>query len=128
MDTLLLVDDDRNVYTAVKMALGDAYEITHVNSVAEAEEILSGNTYTLILLDLMMPGADGTDLFEVLKKKKVESPVIVVSSISTAESATEAMFKGGAYYLVKPFSGRELKAVIAKVMGRKKGSDGAFCS
>lgn len=119
MRKLLLVDDDTNIFGAVRMALGDNYNVSHVVSVAEAQALLKkDHSFDLILLDLMMPGASGTDFLDYSRQMKLKMPVIVISSLDSSSCAADAMHRGASYYLAKPFSSAELKAVMAKVLSR----------
>ncbi len=116
---VLVIDDEQVVGLSVKRTLGsEGYEVQYFeNPEAGLQAALSGG-FDVILLDLMMPGANGLDMLRHLRAAGVASEVVIITGHSTVETAVEAMKIGAADYLSKPFSPAQLKLVLEKVAQR----------
>jgi len=113
--SILIVDDVlENIQIAMNILEENAYDFAYAKSGEEALEILKENTFTLILLDIMMPGIDG---FEVCKKIKedprlMEIPVIFLTAKADIDSLKKGFEVGGVDYITKPFHPEELLARV----------------
>ena len=109
-NSVLIVEDDVNINGLLKEALEkEGYICTQAFSGTEARMILQGERYSVILLDLMLPGLSGE---EVLKKINA-SPVIVLSAKSDINDKVNLLLGGAADYITKPFDTDELLARIS---------------
>ena len=109
MDTILVVDDEKNYTLVLAAVLEDAgVETLMANSAPEALEIIAESDVDLVLTDMKMPGMDGIDLLERIKKEDAELPVIMMTAHGTVEKAVEAMQKGAYNYILKPFDNERL--------------------
>lgn len=109
MKTILIVDDDtaiNNLLTETVSAEG--YTVLRAWSGTEAELILKSRIPDLIILDLMLPGLSGEELFAKIK----DIPVIIISAKPDIENKINLLENGAADYITKPFVIRELLARI----------------
>ncbi len=115
METILIVDDEKNYPPILSAVLEDAgFETLTAYSGPEALEILEDSDVDLVLTDMKMPGMDGIELLERIKKKDPELPVIMMTAHGTIEKAVEAMQKGAYSYLLKPFDNEQLVLYVNK--------------
>ena len=117
---ILLVDDEANIRTVFSDVLKRAgYRVKAVEDGHEAIKEVEQNTYNLALVDLRMPGLDGIQVLEKIKSIRPQTRVIIYTGFGSLEDETEAMSKGAADYLTKPFSPEELKLAIKKALEQK---------
>jgi len=117
METILLVDDERNYLLVLKELLGEeGYEVVTAQSASEALNIFQETELDLVITDMKMPGMNGMELLSVLKEKDLHLPVIMMTAFGTVEKAVEAMKKGAYDYIIKPFDNEALKKTVAKAL------------
>jgi two-component system, NtrC family, response regulator len=117
METILIVDDERNYTLILAAILEDAgFETLTANSGTDALSILSESDVDLVLTDMKMPGMDGIDLLDRIKKADAELPVIMMTAHGTVEKAVEAMQKGAYNYILKPFDNERLVLYATKAV------------
>lgn len=118
---VLFVDDDAEFREVVASYFrGKRIRWSDAGSAAEALAQLERREFDVVILDMMLPDANGVDLLERIKPEHPESEVILLTGQATVESAVRAM-KGGAYdYLTKPFPLKELEAVIEKAYEKRQ--------
>ncbi len=115
METILIVDDEKNYTLILAAVLEDAgFETLTANSGPEALEILSQSDIDLVLTDMKMPAMDGIDLLERIKQQDADLPVIMMTAHGTVEKAVEAMQKGAYNYILKPFDNERLVLYVNK--------------
>jgi DNA-binding response OmpR family regulator len=108
--TVLVVDDSEFNLNLVKKILADeGYDITIATSGEEALEFALEQHFDLILLDIMMPGMDGFEVCQQLKKDKLfDTPIIFLSAKGEVDDIVEGFKMGGVDYIAKPFRNEEL--------------------
>jgi len=117
METILIVDDEKNYTLILSAVLEDAgFETLTANSGSESLDILSRSDVDLVLTDMKMPGMDGIALLERIKKQDVDLPVIMMTAHGTVEKAVEAMQKGAYTYILKPFDNEQLVLYVNKAV------------
>ena len=120
---VLVVDDDARMLRFVRDALANAgYTPLATGDPDELPRIVRAERPRLVLLDLMLPGADGVELMETLPEL-ADIPVIFISAYGRDETIATALEKGAADYLVKPFSATELTARIRAALRRHAGPE-----
>ena len=112
MPRILVVDDEPGVQESLRMLLKSEGEVTIAGNVDEALKAVSQQTPDVILLDLVMPGRSGLELLAELEERDVRAPVIVLTATNTVNAAVEAMKRGAADFVTKPF---DLDAMRLKV-------------
>lgn len=117
-NSILIADDDKNICELVRLYLEkDGYKVTSVYDGDSALANAFRNEYSMIVLDIMMPGKDG---FEVLKeiRKKSNVPVIMLTAKGETLDKILGLEFGADDYIVKPFEPKELVARIKAVLRR----------
>src|SRR5262245_31871717 len=116
MQTILLVDDERNVHYSFQRALGQAFRLVSAFSGEEALQQLEAESPHVVLLDVKLPGMGGLETLQRMKAMAPALPVILLTAYGTTDTAITAM-KFGAYdYLLKPVDMATLKALLGKVL------------
>ena len=109
---ILVVDDDPRMLRFVREVLTRAgYSATVTGEHRELSRIIRARRPRLVVLDLMLPDADGIELMETVPEL-ADLPVIFISAYGRDETVAKALERGAVDYLVKPFSGTELTARI----------------
>ncbi len=112
MSNILVVEDEPIIQESlVRLLRRQGHEVTGVASVADAEE-KSINMYDLIISDLRLPGAPGTELIG----RAAPTPVLIMTSYSTVQSAVEAMKQGAVDYISKPFNHDEMILTVKRIL------------
>jgi DNA-binding response OmpR family regulator len=114
---VLVVDDDADTRTLIDQILDDeSYEVQTCSSGEQALELLDEEPFDVILSDIKMPGLSGTELLLQVRRRNLESEVILMTAYASVQSAVEAL-RGEAFdYLIKPFSLKELRQVIRQAL------------
>jgi two-component system response regulator HydG len=113
---VLVVDDDRDMCSAIVDGLGDrGYECVGVSSSTEALSRLS-EPFDVVVTDLRMPGVDGLELVTHSRKIAPERPVIVMTAFSAIDTAVESIRRGAYHYLTKPFKLDELELFLGRAI------------
>ena len=120
---VLVVDDDPETLRHVRDALADAGYTPIVTGDPEAvSSLIRLHRPHVVLLDLMLPGADGVELMETVPDL-ADLPVIFISAYGRDEAIARALDNGAADYIVKPFSPTELTARVRAVLRRRAGAE-----
>jgi DNA-binding NtrC family response regulator len=117
-EKILIVDDEPDMLKLLSMILREKtpYEVTTTNNPVEAVELAKRGDFDLVITDLKMPGLDGLQLLEEVKKKDEDIPVIIITAYGTIDAATEAIEKGGFDFITKPFKKEQILFTIEKAM------------
>ncbi|WP_370981089.1 sigma-54-dependent transcriptional regulator [Agaribacterium sp. ZY112] len=114
MSKILIVEDEVIIRTALRKLLSrNKYEVVETGSVAEATK-QKIDTFDLIISDLRLPGAPGTDLI----KLAGDVPVLIMTSYASLRSAVDSMRMGAVDYVAKPFDHEEMIAAVKRVLGK----------
>ena len=116
MKTVLIVDDEPAARYALRRALENRYRIAEADSAAAARSALATEKPDLLLLDVILPGEDGISFLKWLREQGSDLPVLMVSALDTAKTATQALQLGAADYLVKGFELEELRQRVANLL------------
>ena len=114
---LLLVDDDHNTLASLSRAFRLAgHEATVCDNAARAIDLLRGDSFDLILSDVVMPGKSGLELLEDLKKAGVKTPIVLISGQANIEMAVKATKLGALDFLEKPLSTDKLLVTVENAL------------
>ena len=114
---ILIVDDEANVRVVFSDVLRkQSYIVKGAKNGPEAMKAIDEEAFDLALVDLRMPHMGGIEVLENIKKRKPRIPVIIYTGYGSVTTAVEAMRKGAADYLNKPFSPEDLKSCIRKAL------------
>ncbi|MBW1770567.1 MAG: response regulator [Deltaproteobacteria bacterium] len=115
---ILVVDDELDMLMLLRMMIEDStdYEVDTTNNPSEALKIVTEKDVDLVISDLKMPGMDGMELFDELKEIRPDIPVIIITAYGSLEIADEAMKKGVADFITKPFRKDNILFTINRVL------------
>ena len=117
MDTILIVDDEKNYPLVLSAVLQDeGFETLTANSGQEALAVLEHSDVDIVLTDMKMPKMDSIELLQRIKTIDAELPVIMMTAYGTVEKAVEAMQKGAYSYILKPFDNEQLILYVNKAI------------
>jgi len=116
---LLIIEDDKYMARALKSSLKNDYLLDLVYSGEDGLSQLSINEYDLIILDYMLPGINGLEVIEELRKRKLATPKLMLTGIDAIDVKVLTLDSGSDDYLVKPVHMRELKARIRLLLRRQ---------
>ena len=120
---ILVVDDDDRIRELVKEYLNDnGFVVSTGNNAEEAKIKLGYFKFDLIVLDVMMPGQNGFELTNELKKK-ISTPIILLTAKGEVENRIQGLELGVDDYLGKPFEPRELLLRINNIISKNKKID-----
>ncbi len=122
MANILVVDDEPKMTSLICGQLEDAgHRVTTCTRPKEALKLIGKHSFDIVITDLSMPEISGMEILdEALKKEGTE--VVMMTAYGSAETAVQAMKKGAADYLLKPFSLDELEILIEKLVEKQKQS------
>ncbi len=105
MEKILIVDDSALQAAQLKSILKDEYKVTAVNTAEEGLRQASAGDYSLILLDVIMPGMDGFTLLKKLQEEIITRsvPVILITSLADIQHEQHGLTLGAVDYITKPF-------------------------
>ena len=118
---ILVLDDDRDICMMIKMVLEYyGYDAMESDNEESAKEIMSSNRVDLIIMDMLLSGADGTDICKRLKQNENTSsiPVLMFSAHPTARESCLAA--GADDFISKPFEMNDMIDKISFFLERKK--------
>ena len=117
---ILIVDDDDRIRELVKQYLNENdYLVTTANSAEDAKEKVNIIKFDIIILDIMMPGQSGLD-FTNENKKKINTPIILLTAKCEPSDRIEGLEIGADDYLAKPFEPKELVLRIKNILDKLK--------
>ena len=117
---ILIVDDDDRIRELVKLYLNkNDYLVTTANSAEDAKEKVNIVKFDIIILDIMMPGQSGLD-FTNENKKKINTPIILLTAKGETSDRIEGLEIGADDYLAKPFEPKELVLRIKNILDKTK--------
>ncbi len=120
-DSLLLVDDDRQVLESMADWLRDqGYAVDTATGQGEAIERFTAKSYDLLLCDIRLQDGDGFDVLEQALRRRPGMQVILLTGYGTADSAIDAIRAGAFDYLTKPLIDDELLMAIERALGQRK--------
>lgn len=119
MSKILIVEDEGIIRSALKRLLErNGFQVTEAGNVTEARQQLAQQNFNLIISDLRLPGAAGTELLN------QTTPVLIMTSYASLRSAVDAMKLGAVDYIAKPFDHDEMLSAVNQLLNqhRKKAS------
>lgn len=115
---ILVVDDDTNISELISLYLNkEGYETREVSNGRVALEVFEEFRPDLVLLDIMLPGADGYDVCKEIRKKS-HTPIIMMTAKGEVFDKVLGLELGADDYMVKPFDPKELVARVKAVLRR----------
>jgi DNA-binding response OmpR family regulator len=121
---ILVVEDEQKVADALREGLEDErYDVVVERTGEGAFFRVNTETFDVVLLDLTLPGRDGLEILRALRKRRMETPVLVLTARDSLEDRVTGLDAGADDYLVKPFAFAELLARIRALVRRGRVAD-----
>lgn len=118
---LLVVEDEPKVGQALREGLeAEGYEVVLAQTGEEGFFHASTRVFDLIILDVMLPGRDGIEVLQTLRKQGAKTPVLLLTAKDTIDDRVLGLDAGADDYLVKPFAFAELSARIRALLRRNR--------
>jgi DNA-binding response OmpR family regulator len=116
---ILVIEDEKKVAQAVQKGLQAEPYAVHVSSTGEDGFFrVCTETFDLVILDLMLPGRDGTEILRTLRQKDIGTPVLILTARDALEDKILGLDLGADDYMVKPFAFPELAARVRALLRR----------
>ena len=115
---ILIVEDESVIRSALRRLLErNNYQVSEAASVGEADSKHDLDGFDLIISDLRLPGAPGTDLI----KRAGDVPVLIMTSYASLRSAVDSMRMGAVDYIAKPFDHNDMLTAVARILDDRQG-------
>jgi NtrC-family two-component system response regulator AlgB len=111
---ILVVDDEANIRTMLRFCL-EAHQVAEASSVAEATQKLSESDFDIAFVDLRLSDGDGLSLLG----KAPSTPMVIMTAFGSIETAVQAMRKGAAEYLQKPFTAPQVQHLVERIVDER---------
>jgi NtrC-family two-component system response regulator AlgB len=117
----LILDDEKNIRVTLAVCLeGMGVEVTSVATPSAALAALAEDLHAIAFLDLRLGSDDGLEVLPQLLAASPGLSVVVITAFATIETAVEAMRRGAAEYLPKPFAPAQVRAVVERIVERRR--------
>ena len=115
---ILAVDDEPDMLKLLSMIVREKtpHQIVTTNNPLEALEIVKQGAIDIVIADLKMPGLDGSELLDAVRKVDKDIPVVIITAFATEEAAAETLEKGGFDFIIKPFRKEQILTTIDKAI------------
>jgi DNA-binding response OmpR family regulator len=118
---ILIIEDEKKVASFIKKGLEEEYYAADIASDGkEGLKLAENEEYDLIIMDIMLPFIDGMTLTRELRKRKVATPILMLTVKDSTDSKIEGLDAGADDYLTKPFAFEELLARIRALLRRNE--------
>ena len=116
---ILVVEDEKKVAKALRDGLeAEHYEVRVARTGEEGFFLVSHESFDLVVLDLMLPRRDGLEVLSTVRKRGIQTPVLILTAKDTVDDRVHGLDCGADDYLVKPFAFPELLARIRSLLRR----------
>lgn len=116
---ILVVEDERKVAQALREGLeGESYSVAVAHTGEEGFFLVNSEHFDLVVLDVMLPGRNGIEVLSAMRKRGLQTPVLVLTAKDAIEDRVLGLDTGADDYLVKPFAFPELSARIRALLRR----------
>jgi diguanylate cyclase (GGDEF)-like protein len=114
MEKILIIDDSIVQADVLRSIIKEDYEVSTAHTAEEGLQIAKTGQYSLILLDVIMPGTDGFTVLKELQEDAVtrRTPVILITSLTDVEHEVQGLIMGAVDYITKPFNPLVVKARV----------------
>jgi DNA-binding response OmpR family regulator len=116
---ILVVEDEAGIAFALEADLrAEGYGVTVASTGDEALRLAGGESFDLILLDVMLPGPDGFEVCRSLRRRELRTPIVMLTAKAAEAEMVLGLELGADDYVTKPFSPRELRARVKAALRR----------
>ncbi len=119
--SILVIDDEEIMREILETLLvREGYTVRLASNGAEGLELAKSLPFDAVVVDMMMPGIDGLQVLDELRKHDDELPIIMITAYASMENAIAAMKKGAFDYITKPFKNDEVLVVLRNAVERRR--------
>jgi putative two-component system response regulator len=123
MANILVIDDEPLIRELIAEILEDAgHTVVDAESAGDGLGQLDARDLDLVVSDIVMPGLNGLELLEEVRERRPSLPVVLVTGAGTHATLSEALARGAAGLVMKPFSHAELQRTVASALERARGA------
>jgi DNA-binding NtrC family response regulator len=120
-EKILVVDDEQSMTQFLSIVLRkEGYQVTAVSNGRDALERAKAENFDVVITDIKMPGMDGIQLLNQLKKYDPSLPVVIMTAYASQQSAIDAVNHGAFQYLIKNAKNDEIKLVVRNALEMRK--------
>jgi DNA-binding NtrC family response regulator len=120
-ERILVVDDEQSMTQFLSIVLRkEGYQVTAVSNGREALERVKAENFDVVITDIKMPGMDGIQLLQGIKKHDASLPVVIMTAYASQQSAIDAVNMGAFQYLIKNAKNDEIKLVVRNAIEMRK--------
>jgi DNA-binding NtrC family response regulator len=120
-DKILVVDDEQSMTQFLSIVLRkEGYLVTAVNNGKDALEKVKAEGFDVVITDIKMPGMDGIQLLQQIKKHDPSLPVVIMTAYASQQSAIDSVNQGAFQYLIKNAKNDEIKLVVRNALEMRK--------
>jgi DNA-binding response OmpR family regulator len=120
---ILVVEDNHRLNSSLASSLAhEGYSIDSAYDGQEGQDLAEMTSYDLIILDIMLPKKDGLDVCRDLRRRRIHTPILLLTARDTVDDRVQGLDFGADDYLVKPFAMRELLARLRALLRRQQPS------
>ena len=117
--SILVIDDEEIMREILETLLvREGYTVRLASNGAEGLDLARSLPFDAVIVDMMMPGIDGLQVLDELRKHDDELPVVMITAFASMENAISAMKKGAFDYITKPFKNDEVLVVLRNAVER----------
>ena len=117
---ILVVDDDTRLRRLLKKYLTEnGFVVSQASGAQEAKELLKLFSFSILILDVMMPGQNGQELTRELRENQFETPILMLTAMGDIDNRISGLEAGADDYLSKPFEPKELLLRINNILKRQ---------
>src|SRR6266849_10023874 len=121
---ILVVEDEAKVARALREGLGrEKYDVVVAPTGEEGFFLVNAEEFDLVILDLMLPGHDGLQVLATLRKRGLQTPVLILTARDAVQDRVAGLDAGADDYLVKPFAFPELLARLRALLRRGRAQE-----
>ncbi len=118
--SVLIVDDEKSIRLTLAMALEKLnIPVAQAENGEEALDMLAKKSYSLMLLDLRMPGIDGMEVLRRISELRPEVKVVIITAYGSIETAVEALKLGAVDFLEKPFNTEDVRQLVSSLLDQE---------
>jgi two-component system, OmpR family, response regulator len=119
MMKILIIEDDQVIADLILKGLKEAgFVVEHADEGLTGVSLALSGDYDLAIVDLMLPKVDGLSIIDLVRDKKINLPILILSARRSVEERVSGLTHGGDDYLTKPFSFSELLARVKALLRR----------
>ena len=120
-EKILVVDDEQSMTQFLSIVLRkENYQVTAVSNGRDALERIRAENFDVVITDIKMPGMDGIQLLNHIKKHDPSLPVVIMTAYASQQSAIDAVNHGAFQYLIKNAKNDEIKLVVRNALEMRR--------